>query len=135
MLEEDRTALCGPRYAHRRRAPAPRAPARCRSEVVLGGRKVAVRRPRVRADGQEVPLPTFQAMADVDPLNRRVVEQMLVGVATRQYARSLEPRAGDDDEPRHEQERGEPPLRGEDDGAAGGVADRAARRRSTWSRC
>jgi len=30
-------------------------------------------------------------MADVDPLNRRVVEQMLVGVATRQYARSLEP--------------------------------------------
>jgi transposase-like protein len=30
-------------------------------------------------------------MADVDPLNRRVVEQMLVGVATRGYARSLEP--------------------------------------------
>ena len=30
-------------------------------------------------------------MADVDPLNRRVVEQMLVGVATRRYARSLEP--------------------------------------------
>ena len=29
-------------------------------------------------------------MADEDPLNRRVVEQMLVGVATRQYARSLE---------------------------------------------
>jgi hypothetical protein len=50
---------------------------------VLGGRKVAVRRPRVRAGGHEVPLPTFQAMADVDPLNRRVVEQMLVGVATR----------------------------------------------------
>jgi transposase-like protein len=30
-------------------------------------------------------------MADVDPLNRRVVEPMLVGVATRRYARSLEP--------------------------------------------
>jgi putative transposase len=61
------------------------------SEVVLGGRKVAVQRPRVRAEGCEVPLPTFQAMADVDPLNQRVVEQMLVGVATRRYARSLEP--------------------------------------------
>ena len=60
------------------------------SEVVLGGRKVAVARPRVRADGREVPLPTFQALAHTDPLNRRVVEQMLVGVATRQYARSLE---------------------------------------------
>src|SRR5262249_57339340 len=36
-------------------------------------------------------LPTFQVMAATDPLDRRVVEQMLVGVATRQYARSLEP--------------------------------------------
>ena len=34
-------------------------------EVVLGGRKVAVQRPRVRADGREVPLPTFQGLAAV----------------------------------------------------------------------
>jgi transposase-like protein len=90
MLEEDRTAICGRRYAHMVDRRAVRA-GTVSSEVVLGGRKVAVRRPRVRADGHEIPLPTFQAMADVDPLNRRVVEQMLVGVATRQYARSLEP--------------------------------------------
>jgi transposase-like protein len=90
MLEEDRVALCGPRYAHVAGRHASRA-GTVTSEVVLGGRKVAVRRPRVRAEGHEVPLPTFQAMADVDPLNRRVVEQMLVGVATRRYARSLEP--------------------------------------------
>ena len=38
-------------------------------------------------------MPTFQTMAATDPLDRRVVEQMLVGVATRQYARSLEPLA------------------------------------------
>ena len=44
----------------------------------------------MRAEGREVPLPTFQAVAQADPLNRRVVEQMLVGVATRHYARSLE---------------------------------------------
>ena len=50
-----------------------------------------MQRPRVRAAGQEVPLPTFQTLAQEDPLNRRVFEQMLVGVATRQYARSLEP--------------------------------------------
>src|SRR5918995_5763253 len=90
MLEEDRTAMCGPRYAHVADRQASRA-GTVSSEVVLGGRKVAVRRPRVRAAGREVPLPTFQAMADADPLNRRVVEQMLVGVATRSYARSLEP--------------------------------------------
>src|SRR5712691_8512137 len=90
MLEEDRTALCGPRYAHVGERGASRA-GTVPSEVVLGGRKVAVQRPRVRADGREVPLPTFQALAHADPLNRRVVDQMLVGVATRQYARSLEP--------------------------------------------
>ena len=90
MLEEDRTAICGPRYQHQVERQASRA-GTVASEVVLGGRKVAIRRPRVRADGEEVPLPTFQAMASTDPLNRRMVEQMLVGVATRQYARSLEP--------------------------------------------
>ena len=90
LLEEDRAALCGPRYAHQPERSASRAGA-VPSEVVLGGRKVKVSRPRVRAEGREVPLPTFQALAQADPLNRRVVEQMLVGVATRHYARSLEP--------------------------------------------
>lgn len=90
MLEDDRTAICGRRYQHQVPRQATRA-GTVPSEVVLGGRKVALRRPRVRANGEEVPLPTFQAMASEDPLNRRVVEQMLVGVATRQYARSLDP--------------------------------------------
>jgi transposase-like protein len=90
MLEEDRTAICGPRYQHQPAREASRA-GTVPSEVILGGRKVQIRRPRVRAQGQEVTLPTFQAFADTDPLDRRVVEQMLVGVATRQYARSLEP--------------------------------------------
>jgi transposase-like protein len=90
MLEEDRTALCGPRYAHEPDRPASRA-GTTPSEVILGGRKVTIPRPRVRTADGEVALPTFQTMAATDPLDRRVVEQMLVGVATRQYARSLEP--------------------------------------------
>ncbi len=90
MLEEDRTAICGPRYAHQPDRSASRA-GTTRSDVVLGGRKVTIQRPRVRTAAGEVALPTFQTMAATDPLDRRVVEQMLVGVATRQYARSLEP--------------------------------------------
>jgi putative transposase len=90
MLEEDRTLICGPRYQHQTDRQASRT-GTVPSEVVLGGRKVAISRPRVRAKGTEVPLPTFQVMASEDPLNRRVVEQMLLGVATRRYARSLEP--------------------------------------------
>jgi transposase-like protein len=82
MLEEDRTAICGPRYAHEPERPASRA-GTTRREVVLGGRKVTIQRPRVRTTAGEVPLPTFQTMAATDPLDRRVVEQMVVGVATR----------------------------------------------------
>ena len=62
-----------------------------RSEVVLGGRKVAIERPRVRTGAGEVALPTFEVMAATDPLDRRVIEQMLVGLAMRRNARSLEP--------------------------------------------
>jgi len=90
MLEDDRDAVCGPRYRHLTRRQASRA-GTVPSEVVLGGRKVAIRRPRVRANGREVTLPTFAMAAATDPLVRRAVEQMLVGVATRRYARSLEP--------------------------------------------
>ena len=90
MLEADRTAICGPRYAHQANRTASRA-GTVASEVVLGGRKVAIRRPRVRSGRREVSLPTFRAMAQTDPLQRRTVEQLLVGVSTRGYARSLEP--------------------------------------------
>ena len=88
MLEEDRAAVCGPRYAHQPARQAYRT-GHTPSQVVLGGRKVAIRRPRARRAGEEVPLPTARAFANADPLNRRVVDQLLIGVATRQYARSL----------------------------------------------
>ena len=62
-------------------------------EVTLGGRRVAVRRPRARtADGEhEVPLETYAYFADRDPLSRIVLEQMLAGVSTRRFARTREP--------------------------------------------
>ena len=94
MLEEGRAAVCGPRYAHQPARQAYRT-GQTPSQVVLGGRKVAIRRPRARRAGEEVPLPTARACANADPLNRRVVDQMLIGVATRQYARSLEPLGAD----------------------------------------
>ena len=90
MLEEDRRQVCGPRYHHdatRRAVRGGTVP----SSVVLGGRKVVVRRPRVRGVHGEVPLPTFAALANSDALTRRTVEHMVLGVSTRRYARSLEP--------------------------------------------
>ncbi|MQA92738.1 MAG: IS256 family transposase [Gemmatimonas sp.] len=61
------------------------------SSLVLAGRRVRVKRPRVRStNGSEVVLPSWAAWSAEDPLERRAVEQMLVGVSTRKYARSLE---------------------------------------------
>ncbi len=62
-------------------------------EVTLGGRRVAVKRPRARsADGEhEVPLATYAYFADRDPLTRVVLEQMLAGVSTRRFSRTREP--------------------------------------------
>jgi transposase-like protein len=62
-------------------------------EVTLGGRRVAVERPRVRsADGRaEIRLQTYEHFADRDPLTRSVLERMLAGVSTRRYRRTQEP--------------------------------------------
>ena len=62
-------------------------------EVTLGGRRVAVERPRVRsADGRsELPLQTYAHFADRDPLTAVVLERMLAGVSTRRYRRTQEP--------------------------------------------
>src|SRR6516165_5534781 len=61
--------------------------------VTLGGRRVDVRRPRMRtADGEsEVPVQTYRHFADRDPLARVVLERMLAGVSTRRYQRTQEP--------------------------------------------
>jgi len=90
MLEEERTAFCGPRNKQgpERRA---RRHGHADGELVLGGRLVSVRRPRARDEDGEITLPSWAAFSARDPLNERAVEQMIVGVSTRKYARSLEP--------------------------------------------
>lgn len=91
MLEAERTAACGPRYARLPDRQATRM-GHAPGELVLGGRRVSVKRPRARTrTREEVVLPSWERFSDEDPLTERAVEQMLVGVSTRKYARSLEP--------------------------------------------
>ncbi len=61
--------------------------------MTLGGRRVPVRRPRVRsADGErESPVVTYEYFAERDPLQRAVMDRMLAGVSTRKFARVGEP--------------------------------------------
>jgi putative transposase len=61
--------------------------------MTLGGRRVAVRRPRVRTadDEHELPVATYGYFVDRDPLTRAVMDRMLAGVSTRRFARVGEP--------------------------------------------
>ena len=91
LLEDDREKLCGPRKKQQLEREAYRY-GYDQGQLVMGGRKVSVAKPRVRrVAGSEVTLPTWEAFRGTDPLNERVVEQMLTGVSTRNYERSLEP--------------------------------------------
>lgn len=92
LMEEERTALCGERYRHDENRPAVRA-GHTRGILPMGGRTVALQRPRVRTkDGSsEIPLESWEEFRKSDPLTERAVAQMILGVSTRRYARSLEP--------------------------------------------
>jgi putative transposase len=61
--------------------------------MTLGGRRVPVRRPRMRTadDEHELPVRTYEFFADRDPLTDAVMNRMLAGVSTRKYARVGEP--------------------------------------------
>jgi putative transposase len=88
-LEAERVALCGARYAHVADRQALRA-GHVASSLVLGGRRVAVQRPRARSiEGRELRLPSWREWSARDPLDERAMEQMVLGVSTRGYARSL----------------------------------------------
>jgi putative transposase len=92
MLAEDVDRLVGPKGRHN---PA-RAAVRHGSEpgqVTLGGRRVRIRRPRVRsADGtRELPVPTYQAFAPTELLDQLALERMLAKLSTRRYPAGLEP--------------------------------------------
>jgi transposase-like protein len=91
MMEQDREELCGPRWKRDPERSAGRT-GTTRSEVTLGGRRIPLKRPRVRStEGQEMELPSFRFAASQDPLDRHALNAVACGISTRKYARSLEP--------------------------------------------
>jgi putative transposase len=65
-------------------------------QVTLGGRRVRIRRPRVRsADStRELLVPTYQEFAATDLLGQLALERMLAKLSTRRYPVGLEPVGG-----------------------------------------
>lgn len=92
VLDEQVRTLCGPKGRHDRERTANRHGTEDGS-VVLGGRKVPVRRPRVRrSDGSgEVSLPAYELFSSAEVLSQMAMERMLAKLSTRRYAHGLEP--------------------------------------------
>lgn len=91
FMEADTTEVAGPKGKHN--------PDRCayrhgheEASVTLGGRRVPVRRPRVRStDGRELHLESYETFASADLLTAHTVAAMLAGLSTRRYEQALEP--------------------------------------------
>jgi transposase-like protein len=92
MMEESVTALAGPKGRHQPDRSAVRHGSEVGS-VALGGRRVPVRRPRVRAaDGSgELPVDAYEAFRGSDLLGEIALERLMAKLSTRRYRAGLEP--------------------------------------------
>ena len=92
LMDESVTAICGPKGKHLPDRGAVRHGTEDGS-VGLGGRRVSVRRPRVRtADGTaEVPVAAYELFNGTELLGEMAMARMLAKLSTRRYSAGLEP--------------------------------------------
>jgi transposase-like protein len=92
MMNEDVSAACGPKGKHDPTRTATRHGSE-QGSVTLGGRRVPITRPRMRAsDGSgELPLPSYELFSSIEVLGRMAMGKMLAGISTRGWHNGLEP--------------------------------------------
>jgi transposase-like protein len=92
MIDESVTAVAGPKGRHQPERAAVRHGTEAGS-VVLGGRRVPVRRPRVRAADRsgEMTLEAYDVFSNSDLLGDIALEPMMAKQSTRRYRAGLEP--------------------------------------------
>ena len=92
LMDESVTDICGPKGKHLPDRGAVRHGSEDGS-VSLGGRRVSVRRPRVRtADGTaEVPVAAYELFNGTELLGEMAMTRMLAKLSTRRYSAGLEP--------------------------------------------
>jgi putative transposase len=93
LMAVEVTELAGPRGKHNPARVAMRHGTQP-ATVTLGGRRLGVRRPRVRTTGtgeHELELESYRAFASTDLLAEGIVARMLAGLSTRRYPAGLEP--------------------------------------------
>ena len=95
VMEQDVTAVCGPKGRHDPGRTAVRH-GHEKGSVTLGGRRVPAQRPRIRAvdGGGELAVPAYELFSWTEVLGRMAMSRMLAGLSSRQYPTGLEPVGG-----------------------------------------
>jgi transposase-like protein len=84
IFRQEMESVCGPAFSRK-------GDERCHrggsdpGSIVHGGQRVAVKKPRLKKNGQEVELQSYQALQGFDLLQDRVLRHMVAGVSTRDY--------------------------------------------------
>src|SRR5271169_3466410 len=95
MMDHDTQEICGPHHArgHFRRA---HRWGKTKGKIGFHGGKVEIERPRLRGfEGKELAVPSWEAAIAEDWLGKWSMNQMLINVATRKFARSVRLPEGD----------------------------------------
>jgi transposase-like protein len=93
LFREEVERLCGPAFSHKADGTCHRGGSDPGS-VKLQGQSVSVKKPRVKRDGEEVPLESYRALQSFDLLCDKVMRHMITGVSTRNYEPLLDEVAG-----------------------------------------
>jgi putative transposase len=89
MMDRDAQAACGPRHARGLDRRAHRW-GKTKGKIGFHGGKVEIERPRLRSfEGKEQPVPSWEAAVAEDWLGKWAMNQMLINVSTRKFARSV----------------------------------------------
>ncbi len=91
QIDEEIRHICGEWYANLSERQFTRW-SKKNSVIIFGGRKIILRHQRVRdlKNNKDIPLKTITEAQKIDLLQDRQFENMVIGVSTRKYKRSLE---------------------------------------------
>jgi transposase-like protein len=93
LFEQDVEDIAGPKGKHDINRTAYRHGTE-QTKVVFADKKISIKKPRVREDGHDVPLPSLKMFQKEDPLNSSIVNRLLCGVSTRKYSRTVDTKDG-----------------------------------------
>jgi transposase-like protein len=89
LFREEVERLSGPKFSHKAPGQAWRG-GNDMTQVIAGGEKLSVKRPRLRDENGEVQLSTLARLQDQDIFDDAVKSRMIKGVATRNYGPVIE---------------------------------------------